>query len=246
MRCGYYGRRFLSIVVALLAGAAIRLVAAPSPAPEGLPHVLATLRLTSGGVPEWLDRLAPGARGPGAPAVHERLLVAQAGRIIESRDGSQTHIVFDSSLTALCETPGAGLVLVHNHPNSTGLSADDLENLAQPGVTAVVAIGHDGSIYAAAAGPRFPASQFVDALYGPARAAADRELRARRSPTANVAAASFMPHLMALALQKANVIDYRATLSPDLQFDYARVRVALGAITEAARMCLDRALKGGP
>jgi hypothetical protein len=245
MRCGHHGWRFTSTVIAVLAGAAVQLEAAPAQTPDGLEQVLATLRLTSAGVPAWLDRLAPGGRGPGEQAANERLLVAQAGRIIESRDGSRSHIVFDASLTVLCETPGAGLVLVHNHPNSTGLSADDLEHLAQPGVTAVVAIGHDGSLYAAAAGPRFPAGRFVDALYGPARAAADRELRARRSPAADAVSAPFMPHLMALALQKANVIEYQATLSPDQQFDYARGRVALGAITEAARLCLDRVLKGG-
>ena len=43
-------------------------------------------------------------------------------------------------------------VLVHNHPSSVGLSAADIGQLSKPGVAAIVAIGHDGSVFVASAG----------------------------------------------------------------------------------------------
>ena len=46
------------------------------------------------------------------------------------------------------------VVLVHNHPANAGLSAADTQQLAKPGVAAIVAVGHDGSVFIASAGPR--------------------------------------------------------------------------------------------
>lgn len=206
---------------------------AGQPAADDLPTLLTAIHATGTGVQEWLDRLAPGLRVSGSAA--ERLLaVTVNGQLLASVDGASSHVALGPALDEQCQQPGAGIVLVHNHPSSTGLSADDLSQLAKPGVAAIVAIGHDGSIYSAAAARRYPAGQFVEKVYTPARADADKEMRVQRTSLADARLADWMPHVMALALAKAGVIEYQATLAADRLAAFQRDRTALGRVIAAA------------
>ena len=124
---------------------------------EGLvdPAMLAaTLDLTEGGVRRWLDRL--GVSGDGSPT--ERLLaVSLTGQLVEERHGGSSLVHIDSELDTTLRQPEMSVVLVHNHPANAGLSAADTQQLAKPGVAAIVAVGHDGSVFIASAGPRLNA-----------------------------------------------------------------------------------------
>ena len=83
----------------------------------------------------------------------EHLLVVSRDRqIVARREGGVQNVSVDSELDRRLLMAGSDLTLIHNHPVGVGLSPDDLSHLAKPGVLAMVAIGHDGSVYIAAAG----------------------------------------------------------------------------------------------
>jgi hypothetical protein len=113
------------------------------------PRALASsLDLTGSGVRQWLEAL--GVEGGGPPVVSERLLVVNTtGTVLTRRDGVSASVHVDSEVDSLLLRPGTAAVLVHNHPANVGLSGPDLHHLTKPGVAAVVAIGHDGSVFLA-------------------------------------------------------------------------------------------------
>src|SRR5262249_38195439 len=129
------------------------------------------LGLSDHGIRTWLKRLEGESGSAG-----ERLLVLNAsGEQLAERSGGATAVVLGREMDDLLRTPAAGLVLVHNPPASIGLSDADLSQLAKPGVAAIVAIGHDGSVYIAAAGD----SMKRDTMEPPEYAEAVREVRER-------------------------------------------------------------------
>jgi hypothetical protein len=209
-----------------------------------LSGLLAALHLTGKGVSEWRDRLGGVPRAGLPNRDGERLIaVTTDGRTVAEVEGEGGHVALGVALNARLRQPGADIVLVHNHPSSTGLSIDDLYVLAKPGVLAIVAIGQDGSVYAAAAGPRYPGDRFSDKVYAPARAAADRELRLNAPAENTTDLRPFLAHVMSLALAQTRVIEYRATLGADQQVAFDRNRLSLGRITAVAKHRLDVALR---
>jgi hypothetical protein len=228
-------------VVAVNVAATKAEVEQPAASPE-LSQLLGALHLTAAGVGEWRDRLVRASRPGAVSADGERLIaVTPDGRIMAELEGAGAQVALGVALDARLLQPGADIVLVHNHPSSTGLSMDDLGQLAKPGVLAVVAIGSDGSVYAAAAGPRFPGDRFRDYVYVPARAAAERELRFNAAGNTTELRA-FLAHVMSLALAQARVIVYQATLGADRQVAFDRDGLSLGRVTAAAKHGLDVAL----
>jgi hypothetical protein len=242
---GCQARTFMATALTVVAvnAAPIRAdVEQPAAAPE-LSRLLAALHLAGAGVGEWRDRLVHASQPGVVNAEGERLIaVMPDGRILAELEGAGAQVALGAALDARLLQPGADIVLVHNHPSSTGLSMDDLGQLAKPGVLAIVAIGHDGSVYAAAAGPRFPGDRFRDYIYAPARAAAERELRFSAVPGNTTELRTSLAHVMSLALAQAHVIVYQATLGADRQVAFDRDRLSLGRITAAAKHGLDVAL----
>jgi hypothetical protein len=136
--------------------------------------------------------------------------------------------------------PVSDLVLIHNHPHSLGFSADDLVQLEKPGVTAVVAVGHDGSVYIAARGRLYDRDMFEPVQYAAARKAVTlgvREALVAHMLTDERVDAHFA-HLISLALERAGVIDYYTDLAPERrsQFDTARVAFAQLVAFAASRV----------
>jgi hypothetical protein len=198
-----------------------------------LNSVAEQLHLTKGGANEWLDRL--GVSG-NPPAAEHLLAVTFDGQVVAMRDGTAQQVVLGVDLDRRLLTSGAGIVIVHNHPASTGLSANDLQQLEKPGVAAIVAIGHDGSVYLAAAAPGLDRRLFVANQYASARAAVDRSLRndvaGWKITQAN--AERHLAHIVALALSKAGVIEYIAALAPDRRASYDEARTVFGIAVAAA------------
>ena len=133
----------------------------------------------------WLAALGVPAEA-GRSHTRERLVVLAAdGRVVRVVEGAESHVELSADLDRLLTTPGAKLTLVHNHPSGNGLSPADLSQLEKAGVAMVVAVGHDGSLDAAARGARFPVvgiAGFDGAVYGEARRGAERVMRAERDP----------------------------------------------------------------
>ena len=182
-------------------------VAAVAQGRPDLKAIASRLQLTSAGTVRWLSALGV-VRGQPAP---ERLLaVSAAGEILMTRQGGESSVAFGVALDLRLLDPRAAIVLVHNHPSSAGLSANDLSQLAKPGVSAVVAIGHDGSIYIAVRGPRYRVDDFEAEQYEVARRDVTRRLLIERSAGAvsHVVADAQFSHLAGLALGKAGVIEY--------------------------------------
>lgn len=155
-------------------------------------------------------------------------MLSADGRVIRVIDGGESHVNIAADLDRLFASSGANLTLVHNHPAGNGLSANDLSQLEKAGIATVVAVGHDGSIYAASRGDRFPAAfvaGFDGAVCGQARAGAERVLREERSSVLRSAFDAQVRYLVGLALGKAGILNYRFVLGADRaqQFDTARI-----------------------
>ena len=109
----------------------------------------ARLDLSARGTAAWLQQLERNG------AATERLLaVTTSGELVMAREGGRTAVAIGVELDLLLRRPGSAIVLIHNHPSNTALSAADIGQLSKPGVAAVVAICRDGSVFMAAAGPR--------------------------------------------------------------------------------------------
>jgi hypothetical protein len=191
------------------------------------------LHLTPADAPEWLKTLGVER----LDAAEERLLaVTLAGEIVSARDGIAQHVTFGTELDLKLLNPVSDLVLVHNHPHSLGFSADDLVQLEKPGVTAVVAVGHDGSVYIAARGRRYDRDMFELAQYAAARKAVT--LGVGEALTAhtltNERVDAHFAHVISLALARAGVIDYYTDLASERRSQYERARVAFDQLVTFA------------
>jgi hypothetical protein len=206
---------------------------------EDLRALAVTLNLTDKGVARWLEKL--GVTGEGEQT--ERLLaVSMTGEVLMQRQGGRGFVRVDSELDDLLLRPDMAIVLIHNHPANVGLSLDDMRHLTKPGVVAMVAIGHDGSVYLASAGPRISRPWFDDGEYTAALAAVRSQLRiewpaGRLSIAAGDAHTS---HLVALTLARAGIIRYwfkfrgsNLVTYEDARFIFNRiVVVAAGGMTK--------------
>jgi hypothetical protein len=150
--------------------------------------------------------------GDGSLPPHERIIVTDgAGRILMRAEGTARGVDIPPQWMPMLRERGAGLILAHNHPAGQSLSIEDLSQFEKRGVAMVVALGHDGSLYAATEGPRYRDASFA-AVY----MAASREVT-RQVPLHKVEANAFLlhrNHLVALALARAGVIGYRCDLAP--------------------------------
>lgn len=189
---------------------------------------------------QWLAALgvAPDA-GPGH--TRERLIIVTPdGRITRVVDGQAGRVNIPADLDRWLARPGADLTMVHNHPAGNGLSPNDLEYLEYPGVRGVVAIGHDGSVYMARRGPRFPKGALVGSgkngeIYAAAHTRALRMLAFERDPAGRAAFDTHMYHVLSAALGSTDVLHYQARLGAARQTSFDKARPFLTRVTNAAR-----------
>lgn len=90
-----------------------------------------------------------------------------------------------------------------------GLSLSDLRQLAKPGLAAIVAMGHDSSVFMASAGARLDRDAF-ERQYSRAHAEIWRRLRGHLASGRVPIAVSELhgSHLVTLALAKADIVEY--------------------------------------
>ncbi len=222
----------LFVVVAITVGF-VSVAGAAGEGEDELGGLAARLDLVGPGTAAWLRQLESNG------AATERLLaVTTSGELVMAREGGRTAVVIGVELDKLLRRPGSAIVLIHNHPSNTGLSAADIGQLSKPGVAAVVAICRDGSVFMAAAGPRMDGDFLESHQY----LAADAEV-SHRMELAKINAASWPDairlrgHLVARALAKAGIIAYRADirrggrehLDAERQGDLVKARYGLPA-----------------
>jgi len=229
---GFVGVRRL-VVLAFLAIGSMAGIASAGPRP--VDAVLRSLELRSGGVDRWLAELGVTKDGTG----DERLMIVTTrGQIVATLVGEGSRVDIGPDLVIRLSEPGAGLVLVHNHPLSTSLSWVDVVHLARPGVAAVVAIGHDGSVYAVAPGPRFDPALVTYGVIATARAAAEaraiRYARAKGAADCDDKVRSYFPHVVLEALASTGVVDYRTRMAPDRLAGYRTRRALFEDLTMVA------------
>jgi hypothetical protein len=182
---------------------------APPAAGGGVEPVVRDTDLAAlGSAARWRALIA----GDGSLPRHERVIVTDgAGRILMQAEGGDRRVAIPPQWMPALRERGAGLILAHNHPDGHSLSVDDLWQFEKRGVAIVVALGHDGSLYAAAEGPLYWRAS-VPALYMAASREVERQVRLHK-----VGAGALLVHrnhLVALALARAGVIVYRCDLAP--------------------------------
>jgi hypothetical protein len=204
-----------------------------------LDALLSDLRLTEAGSRDWLGKLGVDAQNTG----HERLLaVAPDGRILRVLDGSETTVIVTPEFDGDLMREDAAIVLVHNHPASTSLSQQDLAQLEKPGVATIVAIGHDGSVYAARRKDPAPARHCAADCYAALRDAVSTALRIERPrmKVTEIPAESFATHLAVLAIARAGYLDYAQVMAPARRAAFAANVAAFGRVVATARATLRR------
>jgi hypothetical protein len=170
------------------------------------------------------------------------LAIAPDGSVLDEVQGNKTEVELGRAFDARLQRAGARIILVHNHPSSNGLSSADLGQLAKPGVDGIIAIGHDASLYAAAAGPNYDSNRFEATLYPLARFGVVLRLRSE-APAAHVDLTTLdghIEHVIALALHKARTIRYFAALSDARQDAYRPFAIVCGHVIEAVGRTLGR------
>ena len=200
--------------------------------PRDVSVVAARLDLTETGVRKWLERLGATVLG----ASTERLLaVSLTGTLLLDRGGGSSFVQLGPELDTLLRAPDASIVLIHNHPAGAGLSAADISQLAKPGVAAIVAIGHDGSVFVAGAGPNLDRDFFEERQYPAARAEVFERLRSEWPSRLSVAASdAHLSHLVMLALDRAAIVDYWFELRGANRESFETARIIFGRVVAGA------------
>jgi hypothetical protein len=170
------------------------------------------------------------------PSYERLLVVAPDGRVLAEVDGTSSHVLLPEDIFRSLSAGTLHATLVHNHPGGVSLSGDDLAQLGKPGVDRVIAVGHDGSVFEASIGMRFNGETF-ETVYR-ARLAEVMETVARAARRDNIDPSALAPlvcHLVAEVLDRAEVINYRTTLSLDTRVSLDRyhriVQSAVGLIS---------------
>lgn len=205
------------------------------PGAQDISELAATLDLTETGVRRWLERL--GARDRET----ERLLATSlTGAVLMARDGGGSSVRIDSDMDRLLLEPAQPVVLIHNHPASVGLSAADLRQLGKRGLAAIVAIGHDGSVFMASAGPRLDRDFFEERQYAVASEEVLKALRTEWSSgkVPREASTDLVSHLVTMALARAGVVRYWSRLrgAGRESFDRSRMVFSRVVVTAAGRL----------
>jgi hypothetical protein len=179
------------------------------------------------------------------PAVEYLVALRRDGTTLWQRRGEPGYVRIPPEADAALYEAGAGLLLLHNHPTSVSLSLADLENLAKPGVWAMIVVAHDSSVYMAERGIRYDPIRLPGSLYGIARRTAIDQLD-RDRPSSRLTAATIdahLDHLVVTALHEAGVLRYQAILALQRRRTYGDQRRIFSRAIEAARGRVRAALR---
>ncbi|WP_181418331.1 phage minor head protein [Phyllobacterium leguminum] len=143
--------------------------------------------------------------------------------VLAQIDGSANNYVgFTDELEKKLRDPKSALVLHHNHPSSSSLSAQDLMMLnSYPGMHTVWAHGHNGSSYAAWEPKRLTEKVIVDTRKR-VRRELERKVNTRKITPFNAKAVE--THLVNLALERLGRMKYTAELRGDRASAYMEVQ----------------------
>ena len=210
-------RHFRTLEVALLAVLlSVPLTVQLEAGGRELRRLLQSLELSGPGVTRWL--LALGVTG-NETRQEQLIAMTTSGELVGQIVGNDYTVTVAPELMDRLDQPGSEIVLIHNHPTSTSLSWADLSFLSKPGVAAVVAIGHDGSVYAAMRGRRFACERVSRLVYqraaDAARESLDRETQISASATEGANLPQYLSHIMADNLRVLRVIEYRAVMAKE-------------------------------
>jgi hypothetical protein len=146
------------------------------------------------------------------------------GKVIAHAIGTENRLGLSPELAAAMKDPAQAVVIHHNHPTDSSLSRLDIAMLANPGLHAVWAHGHKGTVARAQLTERARktlapmaspgnvqrlyeiAKKIGNIIYDPIQ----REVLFGR---VNAAAAQFLDaHLVAEIMQRAGIIEYRSNI----------------------------------
>jgi hypothetical protein len=187
------------------------------------------------------------ARGRTLPATERLVVFDEAGQALSTADGDRSHVTLPAPLELALQRHDSRLTLVHNHPNDSGLSSADLAQLRKPGIARIVAVAHEGSVFEAAAGPRFD-DDVLRGAYATLLARIAGKLDSQRDwpPRQMAEAYELATHLAALALDRSGVIVYRAALSPRRRGIVDRFDWLFAEIVRMEGMHLDKVIAAPP
>jgi hypothetical protein len=161
---------------------------------------------------------------------------ATTGKEISRYTSNSEDIVgLPAKISAMLNDRSASVVLLHNHPNATSLSAEDLTLLLRPGAKKVVACGYPRSWFAATKGTDIgrlekvieaAKMELVQQIY----LLAQRGLHVPGMAT----------HLRNLALDRAGIIRYEFSLDPIRSRLYSKEKAALDAAVEEITWAIKR------
>ncbi len=183
-------------------------------------------------VEAWTKALARDGR---FPSYERMLVVSAAGQVLTVVDGDRNRVLLPEPLADVLMHIPLGATLVHNHPDSVSLSDADLSQLAKVGVSRVVALGHDGSVYEASTALRFGNGASVESRYGPVlQRVLDRVIRESQYAGASLAGLyPHIPHVVALIFDRAGVIHYSLRPSVDTWLTLERYRSVIQRVVDA-------------
>lgn len=180
----------------------------------------------------WTRAIGTNGRLPN----HERMLVVSAtGQVLSVIDGDRDRVVLPSDLADVLARVALNVTLVHNHRDSVSLSGSDLVQLGKVGVARVVALGHDGTMYAASGAAEFALESAVENRYGPVLARVlERVSRESQFSGASLAGLyPHIPHVVALIFERAGVIRYAVDPSADTWATLERYRAVIERLVDA-------------
>ena len=117
-----------------------------------------------------------------------------------------------------------------------------MQQLAKPGVAAIVAVGHDGSVFIASAGPRLNRVLVRGAAIC-TRPGRGQEEAASEWPSGRVSVAvsdAHFSHLVTLALAKAGIVQYWFSLGGAGRESYEGARIVFSQVVVGAAAQLKR------
>ena len=159
-----------------------------------------------------------------ATGVEHMVAVDAAGEVILHGHGTRTFVGTNPTFMALIADPAQSLVIHHNHPANSGLSIADVAMLAYPGLRAVWAHGHLGSVSrvtltpaarAVAPEPATLLNKISAAMRKAGSAIFDRLQKAvwdhKISPDE---AQAIHTALVSEMMDRAGIVDYRSNIEP--------------------------------
>lgn len=152
------------------------------------------------------------------------MVVAADGRVLGRADGTDRDVDLPADVYHALAAGTAQATIVHNHVANRGLSCADLRQLGNPGVTRVVAVTNGGTVFEAAAGPRYDARWFAEDACLPLlrEVATNAAVEIGVGFSARSDVADQVPHLLAAAFARAGVLAYAQVPAVDVRITLAR------------------------